>query len=343
MNIKRRTINIFKDPIIWPILALAIILVINFFAIPGFFFIEIKNGRFYGSLIDILNRGTPLIIIALGMTLVIAKEGIDISVGAVLAIAGASAIYMLDYFSVFVAIIFALLIGLVCGLWNGALVAIFDIQPMVGTLILMTIGRGIAQLITNGQVTTTNNEVYAIIGKGYFLGFPVPLFIAIFILAILIYLKKRTSLGLFLEAVGANKRASEFAGIQPKLIYFIVYGICSLCAAIAGLIISSNLNSADANNAGLWIELDAILAVVIGGTSMRGGRFYLVGTVVGALFIQTISTTIYSTGIPPQTIMVIKAIVVIIVCLMQSEQFRAMFQFRKAAVVKSNRKKAVEL
>lgn len=148
--------------------------------------------------------------------------------------------------------------------------------------------------------------------------------------------KKRTALGLFLEATGTNKISSEYAGVEPRKIYLFVYAVCGLCAAIAGLLVSSNISSADANNAGLWIELDAILAVVIGGTSMRGGRFYLAGTVVGALFIQSLSTTIYSMGIPPERILVVKAFVVIVVSLLQSERFRELFQSRtKQAVAES--------
>ncbi len=124
--------------------------------------------------------------------------------------------------------------------------------------------------------------------------------------------------------------------MEPRKIYLFVYAVCGLCAAIAGLLVSSNISSADANNAGLWIELDAILAVVIGGTSMRGGRFYLAGTVVGALFIQSLSTTIYSMGIPPERILVVKAFVVIVVSLLQSERFRELFQSRtKQAVAES--------
>lgn len=302
--------------------AYLILLLINFFLVPGFFRIEVKNGHLFGSLIDILNRATPLLVIAIGMTLVIAKEGIDISVGSVLAISAAVAASMVTHTSVAAAMIFAVLVGLVCGLWNGILVAFFEIQPMIATLILMTVGRGIAQLITGGQILTINNEGYGFVGKGFLYGFPFSIYIGIFVFGIIYYLKKKTALGLFLESIGSNMASSKFAGVQPKKIMMIVYMISGICAAIAGIIVSSNVSSADANNAGLWIELDAILAVVIGGTSMRGGRFYLGGTVIGALFIQTLSTTIYSMGIRPEITMVVKAIVVISVCLLQSEDFR---------------------
>ncbi|PJN87743.1 sugar ABC transporter permease [Bacillus sp. mrc49] len=292
-----------------------------------------KNGHLFGSLIDILNRVIPLLIISIGMTLVIAKGGIDISVGSVLAISGALAAYIMETSSVWVALIAAVGVGIVCGMWNGVLVSIFEIQPMVATLILLTVGRGIAQLITGGQILTIDDEIYKYIGSGFFMGLPFSIFIGGAILLIMLYMKKRTAMGLFLESIGNNITASKFAGIQPRKIIFLVYTISGVCAAIAGIIVSANVSSADANNAGLWVELDAILAVVIGGTSMRGGRYFLGGTVVGALFIQTLSTTIYSVGINPQIVMVVKAFVVIIVCLVQSEQFRSIFlQFNKKKV-----------
>jgi len=308
--------------IFWPLVALVLLLLINFIIIPGFFHITVKNGHLFGSLIDILNRVIPLLVIAIGMTLVIAMEGIDISVGSVLAITAAAAAALIDTTSVPIAIVLALVIGLICGLWNGILVAYFEIQPMIATLILMTVGRGIAQLITGGQILTINNEAYGYVGKGFLLGLPFAIYIGAAVFVITLLLKKKTALGLFLESIGSNMASSKFAGVQPKKIILIVYMISGICAAIAGILVSSNVSSADANNAGLWIELDAILAVVIGGTSMRGGRFYLGGTVIGALFIQTLSTTIYSMGIKPEITMVIKAIVVISVCLMQSEEFR---------------------
>jgi galactofuranose transport system permease protein len=330
---KRVLHNFTQMKIFWPIVALAMLLLINLMLIPGFFTIEMKDGHLFGSLIDILNRVMPLLIISIGMTLVIAKEGIDISVGSVLAISGALAASLMESSSVWVALIAAVCVGVACGLWNGILVAVFRIQPMVATLILLTVGRGIAQLITGGQILTIDDAVYKYIGSGFLLGLPFPIFIGLAIFLIMMYMKKRTAMGLFLESIGNNMTASKFAGIQPTKIILIVYTICGVCAAIAGIIVSANVSSADANNSGLWIELDAILAVVIGGTSMRGGRFFLGGTVVGALFIQTLSTTIYSVGINPQIVMIVKAIVVIVVCLFQSEEFRKLFlHFNKKKV-----------
>ncbi|QGH36007.1 ABC transporter permease [Gracilibacillus salitolerans] len=322
---KQYLLKLSRQKIFWPLTVLALLLVLNLLIDPGFFVIEIKNNHLFGSLIDILNRSIPLVIISIGMTLVIAKEGIDISVGSVLAISGATAAAIMEYQNIWLALVVALIVGVVCGFWNGLLVSVFEIQPMVATLILLVVGRGIAQLITGGQILTTNNAIYNYIGTGFLFGFPFPIYIGILVFFIMIFLKKRTAMGLFLESIGNNMTASKFAGIQPKKIILLVYTICGLCAAIAGIIVSANVSSADANNAGLWIELDAILAVVIGGTSMRGGRYFLAGTVVGALFIQTLSTTIYSIGVNPQIVMVVKALVVILVCLMQSEAFRKIF------------------
>ncbi|WP_462411420.1 ABC transporter permease [Neobacillus sp. Marseille-QA0830] len=311
--------------IFWPLVALVILLLFNFFLIPGFFSIQVKNGHLFGSLIDILNRVMPLLIISLGMTLVIAMEGIDISVGSVLAISGALAASMMENSSVWTALLAAVAVGIICGFWNGLLVSVFEIQPMIATLILLTVGRGIAQLITGGQILTIDNDLYQYLGSGFLLGLPFPIYIGAVIFLIMMYLKKRTAMGLFLESIGNNMTASKFAGIQPRKMILLVYTISGICAALAGIVVSANVSSADANNAGLWIELDAILAVVIGGTSMRGGRFFLGGTIIGAFFIQTLSTTIYSLGINPQIVMVVKAIVVILVCLFQSQEFRKVF------------------
>lgn len=315
--------SIFRSKLFWPSVGLALILLFNLFFSPGFFQIRLQDGHLFGSLIDILNRGTPLILISLGMTLVIAKEGIDISVGSVLAIAASLAAFLLQKHVPFpFALLAGLGIGLLCGLWNGLLVAKLKIQPMIATLILLTVGRGIAQLIAGGQIITISDKAYRYMGGGFLFGIPFAVVLAIVVFLILHILMRRTAFGLFLEAVGANRISSEYAGVHTSRVIIAVYVISGFFAALAGIIISSNITGADANNAGLWIELDAILAVVIGGTSMRGGRFYLGGTVIGALFIQALSTTIYTLGVPPQIVMFVKAIVVIIVCLLQSEVFR---------------------
>ncbi|WP_461207479.1 ABC transporter permease [Clostridium sp. DL1XJH146] len=318
MDIKK----IIENKIFWPIIALIAILLFNLFFTPGFFSIEIKNGHLFGSIIDIINRASPLIVMSIGMTLVIATEGIDISVGAVAAISAAVACRIIESgYSPAIAIIVALIICTIGGLSNGILVAKLGIQAMVGTLILMTVGRGVAQLITQGRIITITNDVYYFIGGGYFLGLPFSIFIVLGIFILINLFLRKTAMGLFLESVGTNMESSRFAGINSSNIILVAYVICGLLAGVAGILISSNVTAADANNAGLWMEIDAILATVIGGTSMTGGRCYLGGTVIGALFIQTLTTTIYATGVPPETILVVKAVVVIVVALVQSPVF----------------------
>lgn len=310
--------QLLKHRLFWPVVALAGLLLVT----PNIFRIGIRGGHLYGSLIDILLYGSPLLLVALGMTLVIATGGIDLSVGAVIAIAGAVACVMIaEGTPVAVAIITALAIAIVLGVWNGTLVAVLGIQPIVATLILMVAGRGIAQLITSGQIVTVNSAAYKFI-SGFWLGVPFSIVVVAVVIAATAAVTRGTALGLLIESVGGNAEASRLVGIRAKQLKIMAYAFCGLCAGIAGLMISSNIAAADSNNAGLWIELDAILAVVIGGTSLLGGRFSLMGTVIGALIIQTLTTAIYTLGVPPQTTLVVKAIVVIIVCLLQAPRWR---------------------
>lgn len=321
--------KIYSIKIFWPLTSLIVLLLFNFIMTPSFLSISMKDGHLFGNTIDILNRAAPLILISLGMTLVIATQGIDISVGSIIAISAAlSATVIVDGGSVPLAIAVGIVSGLICGMWNGFLVSYIGVQPMVGTLILYIVGRGIAQLITGGQILTFTNKAFIFIGTGYVL-LPVAIFIALIVAIIMYGLVRRTALGLFIESIGVNSNACKFAGIQSRKVVFSLYVICGILAGIAGIILCSNIKSADANNVGLWLELDAILATVIGGTSMAGGRFYLSGTVVGALFIQTLTTTIYSLGVAPEITLVVKAIVVIVVCIIQSPEFRKMLTIKK--------------
>lgn len=322
----------------WPLVILVALLLSNLFFTPSFFSITMREGHLYGSLIDILHFGSPLILVSLGMTLVIATGGIDLSVGAVIAISGALAcLHISDLgdqnslVGVLVAVGLALAVSAGLGACNGLMVAAGGIQPIIATLILMVAGRGVAQLITDGQIITINSSPYKVIGGGYKLGVPFSIMIVLVAIALAVWLTRRTALGMLLESVGVNAEASRLVGIRARGLITMTYIVAGLCAGIAGLMISSNVSSADGNNAGLWVELDAILAVVIGGTSLMGGRFYLMGTVVGALIIQTLSTTIYTIGVPPETTLVVKAIVVMVVCLIQSPSFRARV-FRKRAM-----------
>ncbi len=338
--------KITKSRLFWPLVALFLMVMVNFWFNRDFFDIKIVNGGLYGSVIDIFNRAAPVMLIAMGMTLVIATRGIDISVGATVAISGAVAAALIggsleikDGVQTYVsntpmplAIIAALGVGLLCGLWNGALVAGVGMQPIIATLILMVAGRGVAQLITGGQIVTIYYEPFFFFGNGFFLGIPFAIYLVAAVAAVLLILVHRTALGLFIQAVGLNPTAARFSGISARKLILWVYGFCGVTAAVAGVIITSNVKSADGNNAGLMMELDAILAVALGGTSLDGGRFSLMGTLIGALILQTLSYAIYSLGVPPEINLVVKAIVVFIVCLIQSEALRSMLFQRRPSI-----------
>ena len=322
--------------LLWPMVALAGILLFNLVFTPGFFHIELKDGRFFGSLVDIANRAAPVMLLAIGMTLVFATGGIDLSVGAVMAISGAIAATIIrpDYVKgvieygemqpLLIVVGIPLIFSLLAGLWNGLLVAYAGIQPIIATLILMVAGRGIAQLITQGQIVVFIHEPFQHIGSGFLFGLPFPIILVTIASAATYLLTRKTGLGLFIEAIGANSAASRFMGIRERLIKVAVYMFCALCAGIAGLIICADIKAADANNAGLFLELDAIAAVIIGGT-IWGGRFTLMGSIVGTLIIQSLTTTILTRGIAPEVTLVFKAAVIIAVALIQSEKFRQPF------------------
>jgi ribose/xylose/arabinose/galactoside ABC-type transport system permease subunit len=293
------------------ILAFLAILVADRLVSPQFFNIRLQDGRLFGSLVDVLNRGAPVALLSLGMVLVIATRGIDLSVGAVMAIAGAVAASLVDNHSLPLALSAALGVGLLCGLWNGFLVAVLRIQPIVATLILMVAGRGIAQLITEGRIVTFSSPQLAWFGNGSVLDVPGAVAIAFGMLLLTLLLVRGTALGVLIEATGANARASELAGIGTAAVTIAAYIWCGLCASV-------DILGADANNAGLWLELDAILAVVIGGTSLFGGRFSLILAVLGALIIQAMNTGILLSGYRPELNLVVKAVVVIAVLLLQS-------------------------
>jgi simple sugar transport system permease protein len=320
-----------QHPLLRPVAALLVLLVLDVILVPGFFRIEIKDGHLYGALVDILNRAAPLMLAALGMTLVIATRGIDISVGAVVALSGTVAAMLIGgsaNLPMSLALAASLVVALLCGLWNGVLVAGIKLQPIVATLILMVAGRGLAQLLTDGQIVTVYHQPFFFLGSGYLFGLPFSLFVVAAVFAVTMLLMKKTALGLFIQAVGINPVAARLAGLRTATLIVFVYVFCSACAGLAGMLITSNIKSADANNAGLLLELDAILAVTLGGTSLAGGKFSLVGSMIGALIIQTLTYTIYSLGVPPEVNMVVKAIVVFVVCISQSGEFKQLLRRR---------------
>jgi galactofuranose transport system permease protein len=330
--------KISENRLFFPLLALSLILLFDLIFIPGFFAIESRDGDLRGSLIDIFRNGSTVMLLAIGMTLVIATGGVDLSVGATMAIAASMAGILMNpsalknevffvtdpnytFQPLWVVIVLSLLVSILCGMWNGILVAYMRIQPMVATLILMIAGRGIAQLITNGLRVQITYRPYAFIGQGWII-LPFSLYIVAAILLLTWIMTRKTAIGMFIESVGINFRSSFYSGIDEKKIKLLVYTFCGFCAGIAGLVASSNVKTSDANNIGLTTELDAILAVVIGGTSMAGGRFSLLASMIGALVMQAITQSMYAIGVPAFALQAIKAVVVILVILLYSEQVR---------------------
>jgi ribose/xylose/arabinose/galactoside ABC-type transport system permease subunit len=336
-----------ENKLFLPFVALALILLFDLVAVPGFFRISIREGDLYGNLIDIVRNASTVALLGIGMTLVIATGGVDLSVGAVMAIAASVAAVLMNPYvlatelpphivkfmsdpnftnqPLWIVILVTLIVATVCGLWNGLLVAYGKIQPMVATLILMIAGRGIAQLITNGVRIQIFYEPYAFIGQGWKI-LPFSLYLVAVVFAVAWILTRKTAIGLFIESVGVNFRSSFFSGIDEKKIKLLAYTFCGFCAGIAGLVASSNIKTSDAFNLGVNKELDAILAVVIGGTLMAGGRFSLLASVVGAWVIQAITTSMYAISVPPFALQAIKGVVVIFVILLYSEQVRGFVQ-----------------
>ncbi len=320
-----------------PLLCLAIVLLVNVIKTPSFFEITIRNGVLYGYIVDIMNRSSELVILSIGMTLVVAASGgTDISVGAVSAVSGAVAIFILgggqtstDFYHApyLLGFLAAIAVGALLGAWNGFLVAKMKIQPMVATLILYTAGRGIAQLITKGQILYLRVDHYKQLG-GFIPGIPLPtpVFVAVLCILATLLLLKRTALGMYIQTVGINSKAARLVGLNSTMIKFLTYTFCGLCSGIAGMIITSRVYSIDANNAGLNIELDAILAVALGGNNLGGGRFSLIGSVIGAVTIQALTTTLYAMKVSADQLYVYKAIVVILIVALQSTELKRMLK-----------------
>ena len=331
---KKSKESIFKNKLAWAVVAELLILLVAGILEPNFFHIEYNatTGMFYGSLIDIVNRSAEITIIAMGMTMVIALGGTDISVGALVAVAGAFALKLLrwdvtmyptpgDYtVKPFILVILVpLLICTAMGLFNGVLIGKFKLQPIIATLILMVAGRGIAQIATNGKQFTTGYTPFRLIGQGSMLGLPFPIIVTIVVCASVMIFVRKTAFGTFVESVGVNPNASRVTGLKSDKIIMIVYTLTGFLSGVAGLIYSSRISSCDSNNAGVNYEMDAILAVVLGGTSMTGGKFSLTGTIIGSLIIRTITTLVYYFGITSESIMAFKAVIILIVIVIQSE------------------------
>lgn len=317
--------SVVRHRLFWPSLSLVVLIVVNTVVRPRFIRISVHDGQLYGALIDILRNCAPLMLVSLGMTLVIATRGIDLSVGAVMAVSGASALTIIDGSSdpgavgtVLVAIAVGVGVALLLGVWNGFLVSVLKIQPIIATLVLMLAGRGVALLITDGFITTVTSPPLKFVASGHLLGLPFALFIWAAAVAVVALVERRTALGMLTEAVGINPEASRLAGVRSRGIILGTYVVSGTFAGVAGIIYSSNIMAADANAAGNLIELYAILAVVLGGTSLMGGKFSIAGTVIGVLIIQTLQSTILFLGVSSSQSPVFFAVVVVLVVLIQS-------------------------
>ena len=354
-NIKKESFlgKIRKSPLFLPIVALILVMAVNIIhdaatgSNPlGFFIIRFQNTTsngtiLYGRIIDILNRGSEAAILALGMTLVVSSSaGTDISVGSVMSLSASFCCMLLAGYGVsstnvlavplFVGVLGGLLMGCLCGCFNGFLVAHLHIQPMVATLILYSAARAIGLLLCNDLIVYIRNGSYGIFGS--FLGpVPTPFIITVVCVLVLSIVLKKTALGLYIQSVGINSKASRIAGLNSRRIIFLTYVICGLFAGIAGIVNSSRITSADSNNIGLYLEMDAILAVALGGNSLGGGKFSLAGSIVGAYTIQAITTTLYALGVSTDQAPVFKAIIVIIIVAIQSPPIKAYLRKRNAA------------
>ena len=332
-----------KQQLFLPIFCMLLVLCVNIIYdvsqgrdFYDFFRIYIQNDMLNGRIVNILNRGSEVAILAIGMTLVVSSSaGTDISVGSVMALsagvcctllAGAAAPQATELaVPLIVGVLAALVVGCVCGAFNGALVAYLNIQPMVATLILWTAARAIGLLVCNNLIVYVRNDSFAMFG-GYIGPIPTPIIIAAVCVAVVTIVLKKSAMGMYIQSVGINKKASRIAGLNSQKIIFLCYVLCGLCAGIAGVVASSRITSADSNNIGLNFEMDAILAVALGGNSLAGGRFNLAGSIIGAYTIQAITTTMYNLGVPSAVSPVFKAVIVILIVAIQAPPLKAWFK-----------------
>ncbi|MFF5080579.1 ABC transporter permease [Actinoplanes sp. NPDC000266] len=284
-------------------LAIAVLVLYNVFFTP--YFLTWSNLRI--QLIQV----APVVIVALGMALVIGTEGIDLSVGSVMALAAALIPLYLGY-GVVAAVLVSLLAGVAVGLINGVLVARIGLQPIVATLALFVGGRGLAVVISEGQLKDVRNPDLLYLGSGDLLGVPVLVWVAAVLVLAVAFLVRRTVFGRRLLAVGGNRRATELAGLPVKRVLVTVYVLCAVLASIAGLLSVARIQSSDASAVGLLIELSAITAVVVGGTPLTGGKVRVLGTVAGALLMQLVIATMIKHDLQPSTTEMAQAVIILI-------------------------------
>lgn len=299
--------DLLRAPWFWALVAIALLLVVNLVKDPGYLALSInpQNGNLVGNLIDILRVSAPVIMIAVGMSLVVATRGIDLSVGSIMVVSGAVSMEFLksaaaadSVGAALAAVGLALLVSTLIGAVNGVLITTLGLQPFISTLIMMLAGPGIAKVITAGQNTNAANAPFQWIANGYVVGLPVVFLLAVGITVLVALIVRRSAFGLMIEAIGINPAASRMAGIRPAGFVVAVYTLSGLLAGIAGIFAVGSVMTVDISRTGYQLELDAILAVVIGGTSLAGGRFSIGGAFVGALLIATLDKTIVFLGIP---------------------------------------------
>lgn len=263
-----------------------------------------------------LTQVATIVIVATGMTLVIATGGIDLSVGSLMAISGALApmIFLGTIVSipnpalaVALAFILPVIVAAMFGWFNGMLITRYSIQPIVATLVLFIAGRGIAQVMTNGNLQVFKNEAFQFIALGRVFGIPAQVIVMAIVVAGAAFLIRRTGLGRQIIAVGGNEKAARLAGIPARRVKRLVYVISGALAGIAGLIVVARNSASDANLVGLGMELDAIAAVAVGGTLLTGGRANVLGTLLGACVIQLVRYTLLANGVPDAAALVVKA------------------------------------
>ena len=325
------------NQLIIPIVALLILIVVNLIIDPSFFKVTMAVDNagspvLHGNIISILDNGSELAILAIGMTLVTAATGgQDISVGAAVAIAGSAAMRLLcgaegastPQCSLIVAFIIALVSALLCGAFNGALVAFFKIPPMVATLILYTAGRSIASWINNCRNLSLYDDTLNAIGT-HIPGIPIPtpIFIAIICFILIALVLKFTALGTYIQAVGINEKSSRLNGINPIVIKFVSFIILGVCVAVVGFVKISRSGTIAYAAVAKDIEMDAILAVALGGNALSGGKFNLVSSIIGAYIIQFLTVTLYSFDVSAVSLPAYKAVVVILLVVLSAPSVR---------------------
>jgi galactofuranose transport system permease protein len=288
--------------------ALVLLLVVNSVFTPNFF--DLNNFR------NILLQVAPTVLVATGMTLVIATGGIDLSVGSVMAIASAVAATQLDR-GAGLAMLLALAVATGAGAFNGALISGFRIQPIIVTLALLISGRGVAQVFSGGNLVPFSSPSFEYLGKGVVAGVPVQVIVMVLAVAVAVFLMRATTFGRYVVSVGGNEAAARLAGVKVHRTKITVYALSGLLAGLAGLIDTARLGASDAQKVGLNIELDAIAATVVGGTPLTGGRATVLGTLVGALIMQVITTGFVMNGISYSWSLVIKAAIIVVAVYVQ--------------------------